>query len=78
MPYDFTGCLAHIDITFDKKSLKILRLTGVLDHNEACTSQNMIRLPSIPLHDHVWAVALEQLNEGARLGNFSILYMNVE
>ena len=65
-PYDFTGCLAHMDITYCLSSLDILRITGIMTHNTACKAQHMTRLPPVPLHDHVWEVALQQLNDGAR------------
>ena len=66
-PYDFTGCLAHIDLTFrPAKNYEVLRITGILEHNEMCEKQRMKRLPAIPLHNHVWQIALEQLNAGAR------------
>lgn len=66
MAYDFTGCLAHIDITYLIPSSIILRITGILDHNAACEKQGMQRLPPIPLHPHVWHTALKQLSSGAR------------
>ena len=65
-PYDFTGCLAHMDLTYRLASNQVLRVTGILTHNEECCERVMRRLPPIPLHDHVWQVALQQLNDGAR------------
>ena len=67
MPYDFTGCLAHIDLTYRPDSQQIIRIAGVLEHNDECKATYMTRLPPIPLHDHVWQIALEQLHDGARL-----------
>ena len=66
IPYDFTGCLAHLDITFQTHDFRILRIVGILKHNRGCVNKNMQRLPAIPLHEHVWQVALQQLNAGAR------------
>ena len=65
-PYDFTGCLAHIDLTFRVVDNKAIRITGVLTHNKECIERQMRRLPPIPLHGHVWQIALQQLSEGAR------------
>ena len=65
-PYDFTGCLAHVDLTFRLHDLRILRVVGILKHNEACMKRKTRRLPAVPLHEHVWQVALQQLNDGAR------------
>ena len=65
MPYNFTGCLAHMDITFSVESLNILRITGHLEHDSSCQKQEMQRLPPVPLHSHVWKISLEQLDRGA-------------
>jgi hypothetical protein len=67
VPYDFTGCLAHLDITYLPSTLQVRRVTGIVSHNKECQHRLMVRLPAIPLHDHVWQVALQQLNDGARL-----------
>ncbi|KIJ41799.1 hypothetical protein M422DRAFT_255113 [Sphaerobolus stellatus SS14] len=67
MPYDFTGCLAHIDVTYSQTSSCILRIAGIIVHDEACDKQEMQRLPPIPLHSHVWKIALKQINEGASI-----------
>ena len=66
MPYDFTGCLAHIDITYQFNTDCIIRITGILEHGVACEKQEMQRLPPVPLHPHVWQIALKQIQEGAR------------
>ena len=65
-PYDFTGCIAHAEITERDSDGQVARIVGVLDHNEGCQSAQMARLPSIPLHPHVYEVALDQLRSGAR------------
>ena len=62
-PYDFTGCLAHIHLAYDPALLTIYRITGVIDHNLACEQQEMKRLPPVPLHPHVWRIALAQIND---------------
>ncbi len=63
--YDFTGCLAHVDVTYNDTESLILRIVGYLQHNEACLQATMKRFPSIPLHEHVYEVALRQLRHGA-------------
>ncbi|GJJ11762.1 hypothetical protein Clacol_006000 [Clathrus columnatus] len=68
MPYDFTGCLAHLDITYTMNKFKILRITGIIKHVEPCKKKLMTRIPPVPLHPHVIQVALEQINQGASLG----------
>ncbi|KAF8518308.1 hypothetical protein JB92DRAFT_3082453 [Gautieria morchelliformis] len=60
-----SGCLAHIDLTYC--GTEVVRITGILIHNRGCQTQHMTRLPPIPLHDHVWEIALEQLNDGASI-----------
>ncbi|KAF8573082.1 hypothetical protein K439DRAFT_1625319 [Ramaria rubella] len=75
-PYDFTGCLVHIDITYHVLDFSVQRITGILQHDETCLQQNMKRIPPIPLHEHVWKVALQQLSEGATIT--AIQYHNQE
>jgi hypothetical protein len=65
-PYDFTGCLAHVDITYDEQSGEVCYIMGFLNHNEACQLSIMKCIPAIPLHPHVIEVTLEQLGDGAR------------
>lgn len=66
MPYNFTGCLAHIDITYYINTDCIIRITGILEHGVACEKQEMQQLPPVPLHPHVWQIALKQIQGGAR------------
>jgi hypothetical protein len=55
-----------MDITFDERDDAIQRIIGCLDHNKECSEMFMSRIPAIPIHPHVIAVALAQLAEGAR------------
>ncbi|HEV7736020.1 MAG TPA: hypothetical protein VGO47_01425 [Chlamydiales bacterium] len=71
MPYDFTACLAHVDLTFDGLTDTILRITGILNHNIQCQEQVMKRLPAVPLHPHVWEIALQQLSDTGDIKGFS-------
>ncbi|KAI0048580.1 hypothetical protein FA95DRAFT_1605087 [Auriscalpium vulgare] len=66
-PYDFTGCLAHVDITSNTQTGHISRIIGHLEHNAACAAAVMQRLPAIPLHAHVIETALQQLKDGASI-----------
>ncbi|KAI0045269.1 hypothetical protein FA95DRAFT_1607832 [Auriscalpium vulgare] len=66
-PYDFTGCLAHADITFNQDTGHVSRIVGILQHNNACAEAAMKRLPAIPLHRHVIEIALRQLKDGASI-----------
>ena len=65
-PYNFTGCCAHADITYDASGSNVSRIIGYFEHNEECQSATLVRYPSIPLHEHVYEVALKQLSEGTR------------
>ncbi|KZT18813.1 hypothetical protein NEOLEDRAFT_1173364 [Neolentinus lepideus HHB14362 ss-1] len=65
-PYDFTGCLAHVEITECDSDGAVSRIMGYLCHNDECKSSVLKRIPAIPLHLHVYEVALEQLKSGAR------------
>ncbi|KAJ7171460.1 hypothetical protein C8R46DRAFT_1162244 [Mycena filopes] len=64
---DFTGCLAHAEITFVIETQKILRVRGLLEHNEACKTALMQRIPALPLHPSVYQAALMQLANGVSL-----------
>lgn len=68
--YLYTGCLAHVDITYHsspscEEILGVKRIVGVLEHNEECRTAKLVRSPSIPLHEHVVEVAIRQLRNGA-------------
>jgi hypothetical protein len=66
VPFDFTACLAHVEIIERTSNGEISRVTGNFTHNEACQSAILKRLPAVPLHEHVYEVALDQLESGAR------------
>ncbi|KAG8869638.1 hypothetical protein FRB97_000915 [Tulasnella sp. 331] len=65
--YNFSGCLAHADITYRTSDRQILRITGILNHNQACQHARLVRRPAIPLHPQVYNIALKQLQDGASL-----------
>ena len=58
-PYDFTGCIAHAEITECDSDGQVMQVVRVLDHNEVCQSAQIACLLSIPLHPHVYEVALD-------------------
>lgn len=60
------GCLAHVEITEDVSTGQILRIAGITKHNKDCQESLMRRKPYVPLHNHVYKVALWQLRAGAR------------
>ncbi|KAJ3728663.1 hypothetical protein C8R42DRAFT_567556, partial [Lentinula raphanica] len=65
-PYPFTACLAHIEI-IEKANGAVTWIAGVRDHNKACRASFLERRPPVPLHEHVYEVALEQLQNGASI-----------
>ncbi|KAJ3888769.1 hypothetical protein GG344DRAFT_52937 [Lentinula edodes] len=67
VPYPFTGCLAHIEVTERVGDGAISRIAGFPEHNGPCQMAVLERVPRIPLHEHVYEVALEQLQCGASL-----------
>ncbi|KAJ3857308.1 hypothetical protein EV368DRAFT_25110, partial [Lentinula lateritia] len=67
VPYPFTGCLAHIEVTERIGDKAISRIAGISEHNSSCETAVLERVPPIPLHEHVYEVALEQLQHGASL-----------
>ncbi|KIJ33978.1 hypothetical protein M422DRAFT_52192 [Sphaerobolus stellatus SS14] len=64
---DYTGCLAHAEITTHEPTGAILRARGFFMHNEDCKKAALARAPKLPLHPSVYAKALVQLQEGALL-----------
>lgn len=64
-PFDFTECLAHIDVTYILEPLQVLRIRGVLEHNDKCKAASVSRLPAVPLHPEVYGRAVRQLLDGA-------------
>ncbi|KAJ8078160.1 hypothetical protein PM082_000366 [Marasmius tenuissimus] len=67
IPYQFTGCLAHVEVVESIGNGKISRISGYLEHNAGCHSAVLERIPPIPLHEHVYEIALGQLRNGANL-----------
>ncbi|CUA78041.1 hypothetical protein RSOLAG22IIIB_13012 [Rhizoctonia solani] len=66
-PYDFTGCLAHVEIITVRATGAIARVHGMLMHNSECLHAKLKRIPMLELHPSVLEVALQQLNNGAAL-----------
>ena len=66
VPFKFTGCLAHVEITERESDGEITRIAGHFEHNQECQTSTLSRLPAVPLHDHVYEVALDQLENGAK------------
>ena len=65
-PYDFTGCLVHAELIERNSDGQVSRIIGFFNHNPGCSSAVMTRIPSIPLHPHVYEIALQQPHSGAR------------
>jgi len=64
---DFTGCLAHAEVTYLRTTQKIIRVRGYFNHNEGCKTAVITRFPAVPLHPAVYEIALQQLKDGATL-----------
>ena len=41
--YEFTGCLAHADVTWNRSSGQIERIIGLFEHSEKCQAGAVIR-----------------------------------
>lgn len=72
-PIDFTGCLAHGEVLYQKHTGKILLVRGYFEHNLPCRDAFLSRIPPIPLHPSVFEVALKQLRGGAELSDIQEL-----
>ena len=62
--YDFTGCIAHADLTYTNGKLR--QAIGIFCHNSGCLDAVKIHERSKCLHLHVKEIALNQLCDGAR------------
>ncbi|KAG8740946.1 hypothetical protein FRC11_015058, partial [Ceratobasidium sp. 423] len=67
VPYDFTGCLAHVEIITERTTGLVVRVHGMLEHNSECLHAKLKRIPMLELHPSVFEAALQQLNNGAAL-----------
>ena len=65
MPYDFTECLAHVEITTVQATGLIARVHGFLVHNSGCVNAELQRVPILDIHPNVLDVHLQQLINGA-------------
>ncbi|KAJ7437671.1 hypothetical protein B0H11DRAFT_1935739 [Mycena galericulata] len=52
-PFDFTGCLAHAELTEFEQDGTVKAIVGHLEHNPACQASSMKRFPAVPLHPHM-------------------------
>ncbi|KZV89638.1 hypothetical protein EXIGLDRAFT_139730 [Exidia glandulosa HHB12029] len=66
-PWPFTGCLAHVEVTYWVTTGQVLRIRAYSEHNTACSEASLLRRPNVPLHPSVFDVALRQLQLGASL-----------
>jgi hypothetical protein len=62
--FDFTACLAHVEVTVIAATQEVLRVRGYFEHNEACQKSVIARMPELQIHPSVYIVALAQLKEG--------------
>ncbi|TFK46462.1 hypothetical protein OE88DRAFT_1667443 [Heliocybe sulcata] len=67
VPFDYTGCIAHVEVTYHVASDNVLRIRGCLKHNKECQNAQIARFPTMPLHPSVYQQALQQLRDGATL-----------
>jgi hypothetical protein len=66
-PVNFTGCLAHVEITYIVETQHILRIRGYFEHNSACHKAVLTRFPPMPLHPSIYQMALTSLKNGSAL-----------
>lgn len=64
--YAFTGCLAHVEITYMTRTNAILRVRGHLEHNGGCRDAKITGKPSLSINPNVYLAALAQLQSGAK------------
>ena len=59
-------CTAHVEVTEQSSNGEITQIIGSFSHNSGCQSAVLKCLPAVPLHEHVYEIALEQMEAGAR------------
>ncbi|KAF7985164.1 hypothetical protein HWV62_7760 [Athelia sp. TMB] len=67
--FNFTGCLAHVEVTVIAKTRAVLRVRGHFEHNAGCQEAVVMRMPELQVHPSVYVVALAQLLDGASPGD---------
>ena len=72
VPFNFTACFAHVEVTERISNGEVSRIVGHFTHNDTCKSALLRRLPAVPLHNHVYETALDQLENGAK---YAFLYV---
>ena len=65
-PFDFMGCLAHVEITERARNGEVSRIAAYLSNNHGCRSALLKHLQAVPLHDRVYEMAFGLLENGAR------------
>jgi hypothetical protein len=53
------------EITYRTSDRAIFRIQGLPQHNTKCSESEMKHRPAVPLHPHVYNVALKQLQDSA-------------
>ncbi|KAK1226363.1 hypothetical protein PQX77_010670 [Marasmius sp. AFHP31] len=66
-PWPFTGCLAHVEVVESLTNRTVSEISRVLSHNAECQDSVLEHLPRVPLHEHVYEIALAQLENDASL-----------
>ena len=64
---NFTGCLAHAEVTYMQSTQRIPHIHGYFHHNEGCKVALIARFPLVPLHLAVYQATLQQLKDGCIL-----------
>lgn len=62
--WEFTGCLAHVEVVWHIKTSKVLRIRGYFEHNEGCRQAKCVNKPDLPLHPSVFDASLKMLLQG--------------
>ena len=64
---DFTGCLAHVEVSHTANSTKVLRICGYFEHDQGCRDAGLSWEPICALHTSILSTALDQVRGGATL-----------
>ena len=66
---EFTGCLAHVEVTYLTQTHCVVMIRGHLNHNQACQYATFTEKIKMLLHPDVFQHTLQQMKAGVPLNS---------
>ena len=60
---NLTGCLAHVEVTYQAQNNNVLHICRYFKHNEGCQLAGIAQEPTRPLHPSVISTAVAQITD---------------